>query len=62
MDIILKVIDLGHLIEQFRRKAVGPNDVLELSNEDMISLGVTTIGQKIRLFRACRNYLNEGNK
>ncbi|XP_052215313.1 uncharacterized protein LOC127833865 isoform X2 [Dreissena polymorpha] len=62
MDIILKVIGLGHLIEQFRRKAVGPNEVLVLSNDDMIYLGVTAIGQKIRLLRACRNYLSEGTK
>ena len=54
MEQILQEIGLGYAIEKFKENKVDYNIVLAASDDDLIKLGVRTIGDRIRLRELCR--------
>ena len=54
MDEILKEVHLDHLAKRFKDERIEPEYIISLSDEQLNRMGVTTIGDKIRLRDACK--------
>ena len=61
MEQILQSINLGTLLGRFQAQGMEPQAVLAASDQDLIRLGVTTIGDRIRIRDACRKKIDENN-
>ncbi|KAK3579432.1 hypothetical protein CHS0354_028230 [Potamilus streckersoni] len=57
MGQILSNIGLEHLVSVFRENMVGPQEVENLGNEEFQLLGVSAVGDRVRLKQACRNHI-----
>ena len=57
MDSILSQLSLGTLTERFQNERVEPEVVLCTSDSALAGLGVSTIGDRVRLREACTKYL-----
>ena len=54
MEQILQSLSLGSLLENFQGQRMEPQTVLDASDQELIRLGVCTIGDRIRLRDACK--------
>ena len=61
MEEILQSINLGTLLGRFQAQRMEPQAVLAASDQDLIRLGVTTIGDRIHIRGACRKKIDENN-
>ena len=59
MEQILQFLSLGSLLENFQGQRMEPQTVLDASDQELIRLGVCTIGDRIRLRDACKKKINE---
>ncbi|CAB4042845.1 Arylsulfatase B, partial [Paramuricea clavata] len=59
MEQILQAVNLGTLLGGFQAQRMEENDVLAASDQELIRLGVSTIGDRIRLREACRKKVEE---
>ena len=55
MESILKDLKLESLIPKFVAERIEPENVSELSDDELVRLGVTTIGDRHRLGALCAN-------
>ena len=61
MEQILQSINLVTLLGRFQAQRMEPQAVLAASDQDLIRLGVTTIGDRIRIRDPCRKQIDENN-
>ncbi len=54
MEEILRALGMGTLVERFQAQRVEPETVLAASDNELVRLGVTTIGERIRIREACK--------
>lgn len=59
MEQILQAVNLACLLERFQAQRMEADSVLAASDQDLIRLGVSTIGDRIRLRDACRKKVEE---
>ena len=55
MEAILESLGLSTLLERFVEEKVEPETVLSLSENALIRLGVSTMGDRVRLLDLCRS-------
>ena len=58
---ILKRAGLSTLIGSFISEKIDPNIICTMNDEDMIRLGVTTIGDRIRLRESAKQQVRTSN-
>ena len=51
---ILSSVGLGNLLEKFQEERVDVKSMNELNDKELHRLGVTTIGDRVRLREACK--------
>ena len=56
---ILQTVNLASLLDRFQAQRMEAESVLAASDQDLIRLGVSTIGDRIRLHDACRKKVEE---
>ena len=61
MDKVLEDAGLSTLTERFREERIDPQIVIAMSDVELARLGVTTIGDRIRLRSACRGKKDTAN-
>lgn len=54
MDKLLEDVGLSTLREKFQEERIDPELIISMSDAELARLGVTTIGDRIRLRSACR--------
>ena len=54
MEQILEKIGLGMLVGRFQEKCIEPEIVLAMTDGELTCLGISTMGDRIRLWRTCR--------
>ena len=59
MDGVLQSLDLGNLSDRFRAERVELKTVIAATDQELIRLGVATIGDRIRLRGACEKTVSE---
>jgi hypothetical protein len=59
MEEILQSLNLGTLFGRFQEQRMEPQAFLTASDQDLVRLGVTTIGDRIRLRDACKKKVDE---
>jgi hypothetical protein len=59
MEQILQAMNLGTLLGGFQAQRMEVDDVLAESDQELIRMGVSTIGDRIRLREACRKKVEE---
>ena len=59
MEQILQTVNLASLLDRFQAQRMEAESVLAASDQDFIQLGVSTIGDRIRLCDACRKKVEE---
>lgn len=59
MDAILSQLNLGTFTERFRDERVDPDVVLSKSDSALAGLGVSTIGDRVRLRDLCTKYVTQ---
>ena len=55
MESILTELKLQSLFQRFAEERIQPEDVTRLSDDELVRLGLTTIGDRIRLRDRCRD-------
>ena len=58
MEEILNSLELSHLIQTFSMEKIMPNDVVNLTDQELCSLGVNLLGDRIRLKNSCKDYVD----
>ena len=53
MDKILRELNLGTLVDRFNAEKIEPDNVISASDSELTRLGVSTIGDRIRLRELC---------
>ena len=53
MDKILRELNLGTLVDRFDAEKIEPDNVISASDSELTRLGVSTIGDRIRLRDLC---------
>ena len=53
MDKILRELNLGTLVDRFDAEKIEPDNVISASDSELTRLGVSTIGDCIRLRELC---------
>ena len=56
MEGILKELSLETLVTNFRRERIVPVTITSMNDEQIERLGVTAIGDRVRLRAACRDF------
>ncbi len=59
MEQILQAVNLATLLERFQAQRTEADAVLAASDEELLRLGVSTIGDRIRLRDACQKKVEE---
>ena len=59
LEIVLNKVGLGHLEERFKAEKVDVDTLSSASDQELNRLGVTTIGDRVRLKECCRNFRKE---
>ena len=59
MEQILQSLNLGTLLGRFREQRMEPQTVLAASDQELVRLGVSTIGDRVRLRDACKKKVEE---
>ena len=59
MEQILQTVNLASLLDRFQSQRMEAESVLAALDQDLIRLGVSTIGDRIRLGDACRKKLRK---
>ena len=59
MEEILQSLQMGNLVNRFHEQRMEPPAVLAASDSELSGLGVTTIGERIRIRDACKKKLDE---
>jgi hypothetical protein len=59
MDDVLMKANLAVLADRFRDERIEPETVDGMSDDELIRLGVGTIGDRIRLRDICKNMISE---
>jgi hypothetical protein len=54
MEHILQQLNMGTLIEKFREQKMDPSVILSSSDSELARLGVSTIGDRVRLRELCK--------
>lgn len=57
MEVILQELGLGTLIDRFSEERVDPDVLVSLNDNELVRLGVNTIGERVRLRELCRKKL-----
>ena len=59
MEKILQKINLGTPVQRFKDKRIDPEAVIALTDQDLVRLGVQTIGDRVRLQTLCQKKVTE---
>ena len=59
INTLLTAIGLLHLLQKIPRKKVDVNNIIYATDNDLIKLGVTTIGDMARLREGCRKHIQK---
>lgn len=62
MESILRKLNLGHLLERFEAERIEPELVSSMSDGNLANLGVSTIGDRVRLRELCIKTTLENNE
>ena len=55
MENILKELNLQSLSQRFVEERIRPENIISLNDDELVRLGVTTIGDRIRLCDRCKD-------
>ena len=61
MEQILQSLNLGTLLGRFQEQRMEPETVLAASDQELVRLGVSTIGDRVRIRDACKKKVEENN-
>ena len=61
MDKILRELNLGTLVDRFDGEKIEPDTVISASDSELSRLGVSTIGNRIRLWDLCSKSSNQAD-
>jgi hypothetical protein len=61
MEQILQSLNLGTLIGRFQEQRMEPETVLAASDQELVRLRVSTIGDRVRIRDACKKKVEENN-
>ena len=62
MERILQRLNMGTLIEKFKEQRMDPSAVLSSSDGELARLGVSTIGDRVRLRELCKEEESDGQQ
>ena len=62
MERILQRLNMGTLIEKFKEQRMDPSAVLSSSDGELARLGVSTIGDRVRLRELCKEEESNGQQ
>ena len=61
MEQILQSLNLGTLYARFQEQRIEPETLLAASDQELVRLGISTIGDRIRIRDACKKKLEENH-
>ena len=61
MEQILQSLNLGTLYARFQEQRIEPETLLAASDQELVRLGISTIGDRIRIRDACKKKLEEND-
>ena len=61
MEQILQSLNLGTLYARFQEQRIEPETLLAASDQELVHLGISTIGDRIRIRDACKKKLEENH-
>ena len=62
MKEILQKLNLGIQVEKFEQERIDPQVILALSDNELVRLGICTIGDRVRLRELCRASVESDNQ